>query len=105
MANYQPGDTVGLIIDWKNDAGTLTNPTTSTLKIRSPGAAAAAVTATYIQSDPAMTNPSTGRYRVDYSIPLAGSSIGTWRVRWEATGTVVKNIEDSFVVDASPFVT
>jgi hypothetical protein len=76
--------------------GAPVDPTTLTLKIKDP----ALVETTYVYGvGPQIIKESVGVYY--YDLPLIAT--GTWRYRWEGTGTNMAASEGSLVVNASAF--
>lgn len=70
------------------DAGTLVNPTTVRLLVRSP----AGVITTYTTGQ--LTNPSTGVFERSFIV----SAEGRWSYRWESDGNVRAGTADGEVV-------
>lgn len=77
---YDKGDLVRLSVAFVNSAGTATDPTTVTLKVKTP--AGAISTYTYALSQ--VTKSATGSYYKDVSLNVSGR----WWYRWEGTGAV-----------------
>jgi hypothetical protein len=91
-----PNTVVRLSIRFTDEDGDLTDPTT--IKFKSYDPCGEEVTYTY-GTDDELQKESTGKYTMD----LTPDKAGRWRYRWETTGeTLVR--EDSFIVQASPFV-
>ena len=91
MANsYDRGDLVRLRAEFKNAAGTLTNPTAVVLRVKDP---AGAVTT------PVTTTGAAGVYEHDLSLTLEG----TWIYRFEGTGAVQAAEEGEVYVRNSAF--
>jgi hypothetical protein len=78
--SYQRGDLVELRIETKNKADALTDPTTLTLRLKSPAGAESAKT----WSGGQVSKEATGIFFTNVLL----SEGGTWTYRWEATGTV-----------------
>lgn len=68
----------------------LTDPTTVTLRIKKPDGTL--VTVSYAGLE--ITKDSTGNFHYDYTPP----AVGTYRARWDGTGSVKAAAERSFVV-------
>jgi hypothetical protein len=81
--------------EFRDLAGTLVDPTTVTLKVRTP----AAVVTTYTYGGGVVLKDSAGVYHAD----VAGSEAGTWSFRWEGVGSYVAAGEWSFEIDESVF--
>jgi hypothetical protein len=77
-------------------AGVATDPTTVTLKVRTPSGAVS----TYTYAGGGVTKDATGVYRRDVS----ATEPGRWLYRWEGTGTAEAAEEGSFDVEMSAFV-
>jgi hypothetical protein len=77
---YDKGDLVRLSVAFTNSAGTATDPTTVTLKVKAPGTALA----TYTYALGQVTKSATGSYYKDVSL----NASGRWWYRWEGTGAV-----------------
>lgn len=76
--------------------GSDVDPTTVTLKLRSP----CGVETTYTYADDDITRTSAGDYYIDVT-PTEG---GRWWYRWETTGTDTTDAsEGNFVAQESPF--
>lgn len=86
MKSYPWGHTIKIQVEFRNEAGVLTNPTTTTLKTIDP----AGVLVTYAQA--ALTNPSTGKWNKS----VLANKEGIWHWRWEGTGAVDAVDEGSF---------
>jgi len=87
------GDTVRMQATFKNVDGTLTNPTTTTLKYRIDGGTATTI------AEGSLTNSSTGIWHYDLAIATAG----TYEYSFEGTGTVDKSEFGTFSTIARPF--
>lgn len=88
--SYDRGDLVRLRAEFKNDVGTLTNPTAVVLRLRDPAG---------VVSTPAATASSTGVYTYDLSL----TQEGTWIYRFEGTGAVQAAEEGEVYVRNSAF--
>lgn len=96
MATYDLGDLVRCSAVFKNAAGTNTDPTTVTAKVKTP----TGVTTTYVYgTDVALVRDSAGNYHVD----ITTTEAGTWSYRFVGTGAVVQADETVFYVEASLF--
>ena len=94
MSNtYDMGDLVRVSVIFKNIAGTVTDPTTVTLKYRNPAGTVTAWTVTAGQ----IVKDSTGNYHADISPTTAG----VWQYKWTGTGAVQAVEELSFAVKNS----
>lgn len=90
MNTYDIGDQVRLTSNLTNLSGTLTDPTTVTLRVRKPDG----VATDYTYAGGAVTKSSTGVYYRDVDIDQAGE----WNYRWSGTGTLVVAEEGQFYV-------
>lgn len=77
---FDYGTTVRFEAEFYNQAGALTDPTTVTLKTRSP----AGTTSTYTYGAAEITKDATGLFHKSIQLNVTGR----WYYRWEATGTV-----------------
>jgi hypothetical protein len=93
--NYDIGDMIRLSGSFTNSAGTATDPTTVTLKVKDPSGNID--TYTYALSE--VTKDSTGAYHKDITIDEAGQ----WYYRFVGTGTVAAAEEGEFEVRDSQF--
>lgn len=85
MANvYDEGDLARISAAF-TVAGTATDPTTVTLKVRDPSGN----TDTYTYALGLVTKSSTGNYYKDITL----DEVGRWYYRWAGTGTVVSQEE------------
>jgi len=98
MATYDIGDTIRLASEFAQSSGTATDPTTVTLRVKSP----AGTTAVYTYSSPvtSIDRTAAGAYYYDLTITEAG----TWTYRWEGTGTVATAEESRLFVRKSRIV-
>jgi hypothetical protein len=71
--------------------GTVTDPTTVTIKYRNPSG----VTTTVGGTAASVTNPSTGVYKLDVPANIPG----TWTYQFKGEGTVIALAEEFFIVD------
>lgn len=95
MANrYDKGDLVRISAIF-TVAGTNTDPTTVTLKVKDPSGN----TATYTYGAAEITKDATGQYHKDITIDEGG----VWPYRWEATGAVVTAGESYLLASAGNF--
>lgn len=76
-------------------SGAATDPTTVTLKVRSP----AGTVSTYTYGAGQVTKDSVGNYHKD----VDASTSGRWLYRWEGTGTAQAADESAFDIEASAF--
>jgi hypothetical protein len=98
VASYDRGDMVELKGTFTNDAGTLTNPTAVTCRVKNPNG----VITVYVYGvDGALTRPSTGVYTLALTPDIAGA----WTYRFEGTGAVQQAGEKSFVIKPSLILT
>lgn len=87
---FDLGDVVPLTVEIRDSAGALANAGAVALTITLPDGTTAS---------PAVSNPSTGRYQVDYTPATAGR----YSVRWVATGANACAHTDAFdVAEATP---
>ena len=99
MANsYDRGHLVRCDVQFKNAAGTFTDPTAILFKFRTP--ANLATTYTY-GTDSQLVKDSTGKYHVDLSMTQEGD----WYYRFEGTGALQAASEKNFKVRDSVFYT
>jgi hypothetical protein len=93
MSQINPGDTVRLTAEFRNSAGTLTNPTAVTLRIRPKGG----TPVVYVYGvGVEVVRDSTGLYHMDYTVPNLGRFVA-FDYRWEGTGTVAAVEEGQFL--------
>lgn len=94
MTTYQVGETVRITATITDSDGSAADPTTTTIKIVDPAG-------TTKVDDSAMTNPSTGTFYYDYTIPSA-SNEGKWTYNVTGTGASarVTIVKSSFDVDS-----
>ena len=96
MAVYDVGDRVRLLATFKNAAGVATDPTTITVKTKTP----AGVVATFVFGiDAQVVKDSTGNYHFDFDLTASGH----WYYRWAATGAVFAAEEGTLDVRVSRF--
>jgi hypothetical protein len=95
---YDIGDVVELEGRFTNADGTGVDPTTVTVTLRAPDGTE--TTLTY-NTDPEVTKPSTGVYRVTKLL----TSAGRWYYRWQGTGVGAAAEFTEFRVRETPFVT
>jgi hypothetical protein len=91
-----PNTQLRITMTFRDDAGTLTDPTTVTVKTYDP--CGGEETYVYL-TDAEIQKSSIGIYYAD----ITPDSAGRWHYRWETTGPVFAT-EDSFSVLTSPFV-
>jgi hypothetical protein len=94
MAKYYVGDSPKFRCEFRVD-GTLTDPTTVTLKLYRPNG----TTDTYTYGGGTITKDSTGIFSKVYTL----SSEGTWRWKWEGTGTAAAARAGTIFVEDTPF--
>lgn len=87
MSRYIEGDTVKLTAKFYV-SNTLTNPTVTTLRVRSPSGTT---------TTPAVANPSTGVFTATF----VASASGTWYYQWTGTGSAPGVEEGMISVDAT----
>jgi hypothetical protein len=90
---YQKGDLIRISGVFKDLAGGLVDPGTVALKVSKPSGAVLA----YTFALGTVIKDSVGNYHRDENIDEAGS----WRYRWESTGTGQAAEEGQFVVEPS----
>ena len=100
MPIYDRGDVVRSTATFTNTAGTATDPTTITARLRLPDTNSADATAYVYGTDAEVVKSATGVYYMDVTCSRAG----TYYVRWEGTGAVVQAEEDTWDVDPGHFV-
>lgn len=91
---YDVGDIVRISAAF-TVGGAATDPTTITLKVKTP----AGVIATYTYAAAQITRDSAGNYHKDITIDAAGD----WWFRWESTGTAQAAEEGVVPIQASHF--
>ena len=85
-SSYDVGDVAHIYVVFTDtETGDLVDPDAVSLIVVSPNG---------IRSQPLVTNDSTGQYHVD--VPITAS--GTWRYRWQSTGTGAGAEEGRFYV-------
>jgi hypothetical protein len=86
VSDIQPGDGVRLAAAFTNAAGTATDPTTVTLKIRPKGGDEEVFV---YGTDVEVVKDSTGNYHLDYTVPAITPHRGlTFHYQWTGTGAV-----------------
>lgn len=95
MDSYDIGDAVRLTGTFRNAAGTLTDPTTVTLKHEDPSGNETSLT----YAGGTVTKSSTGIYYADVTVDESG----TWKYKWIGTGTVAQADEGAFWGKRSDF--
>jgi hypothetical protein len=97
VATYA-GDIISPVGGFRDDTGTLADPTTITLKYR-PGTEASIVTVTYPAAP--VVRDAAGLYHAD--LDTTGFSTDTWTYEWIGTGDVQAIADNAFQVQAAPF--
>jgi uncharacterized protein YfaS (alpha-2-macroglobulin family) len=95
---FYRSDTLGKVFTFKNESGTLFDPTTISIAIKKPDGTTAA---TKTMAD--LTKTGTGTYKLLYNIP-ADAVYGMWKLVTTATYTVgaLQNTEEfTFLVEGS----
>jgi hypothetical protein len=82
MTTFHIGDTIRIQCEFKNIERVLTDPTTVTLEIKTPGG----TTTSYTYAAGQLGRAAAGRYYFD----LALSAANTWEYRWVGTGAVAQ---------------
>jgi hypothetical protein len=96
LHEFDLGDAPRAIVQFRNFAGTLADPTTITAKIlKGDGVALTKLFGTDVE----VVKESTGIYHID----IVTDVHGVWTIRWEGTGTVKAAIEQRFNVKRSDF--
>ena len=93
---YYRGDTLGKVFTFKNEAGTLFDPTTISIAIKKPDG-----TTVVTKTKADLTNIETGTYKLLYNIP-ADAPYGMWKLAATATysvGTLQNTEEFTFIVE------
>lgn len=90
MNTYLIGQAVTVSATFKNDSGVATDPTTVTLKVRTPDG----LTTSYTYAAAELARASAGAYSMAYATAQAGAHI----YRFEGTGVVVAAGEGTFAV-------
>lgn len=98
IKSFSLDKTVRLSVEFRDAAGTLTDPTTLEFKIKSPDDAPVV---TYIYgTDAELVRDAAGKFHVDYDVDVSG----TWYYRYKATnGSLKETVEKEFVVARSHF--
>lgn len=91
------GDEAKCTITWVDDAGTLTDPTEAEIRVMDPEG----TITSYLLSDddPIVTRVSLGVYRAVFPLTMSGR----WRIRWVASGDLIDETEDTFLVKHTSF--
>jgi len=90
------GSEIRFRASFSNLAGALTDPTTTTLKVRPPGGSQTS----YTYAGGQLTKESTGVYTMLFVVATAG----TWLYRWEAAGALIVTTPDrEFTVYGTSF--
>jgi hypothetical protein len=92
---YDIGDVVRVTCTFTNGAGANTDPTTVTLKVKTP----AQVTTPYTWALGTVTRSAVGIFYKDISLTMSGE----WFYRFEGTGAVESAEEANILVEASEF--
>jgi hypothetical protein len=95
MATYDIGDVVRVTCTFTNGAGANTDPTTVTLKVKTP----ALVTTSYTWAGGTVTRSAAGIFYKDISLTMSGE----WFYRFEGTGAVESADESNLIVVSSEF--
>lgn len=86
MSDIQPGDAVRLSAAFTNAAGTATDPTTVTLKVRPKGGTEEVFV---YATDVELVKDTTGNYHLDYTVPTIAPHRGLeFSYQWIGTGAV-----------------
>ena len=96
MNAYHVGQQVRVWAQFVNEDERVTDPTVITLKYRDP---AGSVTELTYEADLTITLLGTGEYYADF----IDTAPGTWRYRWETSGTITAAAEGQFHVLRSAF--
>jgi hypothetical protein len=91
---YDPGDMISLNAQFYKEDGTVGDPTTVVLKIRSPLG---------LQNTYTPTHDGVGAYSYDYETDLLDAS-GRYTYRFEGTGAITSAEEKAFYLNPSDFV-
>jgi hypothetical protein len=94
---YDEGQLVRISGTFKDFAGALHDPTTVKVRWQKPDGT---ITIKTYVTDAEVVRDSIGAYRAD----IDANTQGTWKYRWEATGTGQAAKEEEFFVRASAFV-
>ena len=97
--HYPIGAKPEITATFRTSAGVLTTPTTTVFMLKDPAGNETTVTS----PNAAITTVSTGV--VKYTHGSTVSTAGVWNVRAKGTAGLVAALDDSFIVDASPFTT
>lgn len=97
VATYA-GDIISPVGGFRDDTGTLADPTTITLKYR-PGVSASVVTVIYPAAQ--IVRDDAGLYHAD--LDTTGAQSDTWTYEWIGTGNVQAIADNTFQVQAAPF--
>lgn len=96
MDSFPLGDPVRVSVTFKNNAGTVTDPTTVTAKVR---AADGTIATHAYPGDGTVVRDSTGVYHVDITTTAAG----VWSYRFIGSGALVAANEAEFFAQPSDF--
>lgn len=96
---FSPGQRARFRAIFRDEAKTLTNPSTTVFTVRDPAGAQTTYT---LGVDSQVTQESVGTIRLDLPI-TSGMAAGTWRVRVVGTGACADATEQSFQIVASSF--
>jgi hypothetical protein len=96
MNTYHEGQRVRLTVAFANFLGDAEDPTSVTIKIRTP----AGVVSTYTHGvDPELIRDGIGLYWAE----IDAETDGIWNYRWAGTGAVKAAVENRFLVTPSRF--
>lgn len=98
VQRYVRGALVRVSAEFTTSGGTYVDPSVVRVKYRAPGQTVGDQTTLLYGTDAAVVKDATGKYHVDVDTT---NKAGTWRFRWESTGSGQAANEGEFVVDAS----
>lgn len=91
MLEFAQGATGRLLVEYKDENGDLTDPTTPLLDILNPSNSV-------VVNDAVPTRDSQGLYYYDFAVPLA-APLGEWTARWSGTiNSALLSADDTFLV-------
>lgn len=93
---YDIADSVRVTAEFRNNSGVLTDPTTVTLKVKTPEGT---ITTYVYNSGSEIVKSATGIYYSDIDI----TRVGTHHYRWVGTGTIKAAGESRFTIKHTEF--
>jgi hypothetical protein len=96
VASFVVGSSAKLTVQFKNDLGNEADPEVVALKVMNPSGQIS----TYTFANGEVTRDAVGKFDKSIDLPTAG----TWKYRWEGSGTVTAATEAEIEVLRSVFV-